>query len=197
MNPTALAQKVGRAGGIAAAKLGVPHALFRPRSAFSPLAAANRIAQLPASFTPKDMRYRTAPSYGHGLYFGVFDASRTQAGDYLVGPTGTWFIAAQQPLLPVLCVLANRTLTLGRPAAPDAAGSNGYGGVSLGAATVLGTSWPASVMSNGGGQEGMLPSDATVPYWSRAAAGACRSRCAPPISSPTISAAPSSSPPPR
>src|SRR6185437_5188738 len=113
----------------------------------------------------RDMRYRTAPSYGHGLYFGLFDASQTQAGDYLVGPTGTWFIAAQQPLLPVLCVLANRTLTLGRPSAPNAAGGNDYGGVSLGAATVLGASWPASVMSNGGGAEGMLPSDATVPYW--------------------------------
>ena len=166
MNPAALQTRIGRAGGIAARRLGVPHDLYRPKTAYQPLAIANRILRLPASFTPKDMHYRTPLNYGPGLYYGLFDSTVTAAGDYLGGPAGTWFITAQQPLLPILCVLTNCTVTLGRPAAPNAAGTNSYGGVTLGAATVLGTGWPASVTSSGGGQEGALPSDATVPYWS-------------------------------
>ena len=40
-----------------------------------------------------------------------------------------WFIAAQQRLLPVLCVQTNRIVSFSRPAAPSSTGVNAYGGV--------------------------------------------------------------------
>ena len=40
-----------------------------------------------------------------------------------------WFIAAQQRLLPVLCVQTNRIVSFWRPAAPSNTGVNTYGGV--------------------------------------------------------------------
>ena len=68
-------------------------------------------------------------------------------------------------LLPSLCVLANRVLTLTRPAAPTDAGVNGYGGVLTSNATPLLTAWPGSILTAGSGSPGDLPSDANIPSW--------------------------------
>ena len=164
MDQAKLADRLGRANGIAARVLGLPHDLFRPSSARNPLDLSNRILRLQAAFPP-DPKFGKPQGYGANLVIGVFDNSATQAGDYLSGPSGTYFIASQRPLLPVLCVQANRTVSFARAAAPFSAGSNAYGGVTLEAATLLAANWPASLLSNSGGQQGVLPSDVTIPSW--------------------------------
>ena len=164
MDQAKLADRLGRANGIAGRVLGLPHDVFRPNSVTNPLDLANRILRLPAAF-PFDAKFAKPPSYGAAICAGVFDSSGTQAGDYLVGPSGTYFIASQVPLLPVMCVLTNRMVSLGRPGAPASAGVNDYGGVTLQSSTLLASNWPASVLANSGGAQGVLPSDTTIPSW--------------------------------
>ncbi len=116
MDPVALQDAISRGMGVAALKLGALCDAYRPRSAQNPLGPANRYLRLAASFNAEDPTYRKPSGYGRATWFGVFDSAYTRPGDYLSGPPGVFFIAAQQPLLPVLCVLTNRTLSAIRPA---------------------------------------------------------------------------------
>ena len=86
-----------------------------------------------------------------------------------------WFIAAQQKLLPTLCVKINRTVRILRPAAPGNTGLNPYGGVSLDTATTLITEYPASILgaSAGGQSTAALPTDAPIGYWTVLLPTAC------------------------
>ncbi len=160
-----LQDRIDRGLGAAARHIGSPYDAFRPTSAKNPLAAANRYLQLPAAFSPEDQGFKHFSSYGRSAWAGIFDSAYTQPGDYLSGPAGTFFIAAQQALLPTLCVLTNRVLTLSRPAAPATPGINSYGGVLISTATPLLIAWPASVLTAGSGSPGDLPSDANIPSW--------------------------------
>jgi hypothetical protein len=157
--------RIVRGYGAAARKIGDSYDAYRPISVNDPIAPANRFLRLPAAFSPDDLSFHRPASYGHATWFGLFDSAYTQPGDYLKGPGGTFFIVAQQPLLPILCVLASRTLSVSRPAAPAAAGVNSYGGVTLATSTPLISGWPASVLSAGTGRPGVLPSDGRLPSW--------------------------------
>ena len=95
---------------------------YRPSSTDDPLTPANRYLRLPAAFSAPDGRFQRPEPYGAALWDGVFDSAYTQPGDYLVQGSWTWFIAAQQPLLPALCVKANRVVSFARPPAQSAAG---------------------------------------------------------------------------
>ena len=153
---------------VAARAAGAPVDAYRPSGAVNPLDPANRYLRLHALFTGMMGKFLRPDGYGETLVHGIFDAAYTQVGDYLVQPGGgTWFIASQEPMLPVLCVRASRVVSLARANAPSATGVNGYGGVTATTTTPLLTDWPASVMgAAGGGQpEAGLPSDSTVPYW--------------------------------
>src|SRR5579875_583148 len=118
MDPNLLQDAISRGMGVAARALGQSCDAYRPSGPGNPLGIANRYLRLPASFNAQDPSYARPNGYGRALWFGVFDAAYTQPGDYLVGPMGTYFIAAQQALLPVLCVQTNRVLNALRPAAP-------------------------------------------------------------------------------
>jgi len=104
--------------------------------------------------------------YATAKWQGVFDASYTQPGDFLVEGQRIFFIAAQQPLLPVLCVRTNRIVSIVRPALQNSIGANSYGGYSAGEASILMSEWPASVLGITGKGEPTagLPTDQTVPY---------------------------------
>lgn len=89
-------------------------------------------------------------------------------GDYLAGPAGTFFIAAQPALLPAVCVLTNRILTLHRPDGAVHLGVNGYGGVERKDEEILLDGWPASVLMEVRSQRGggALPGEAGPSTWS-------------------------------
>ena len=160
-----LQDRIDRGRGTAARHIGAAYDAYRPVSPEHPLDPANRYIRLPAAFMPEDASFRRPAGYGRPTWLGLFDNAYTQPGDYLSGPSGTFFIAAQQPLLPVLCVLTTRTLTFLRPAAPASPGVNSYGGVTLAAAKPLLVAWPASVLAAGTGAPGTLPADANLPSW--------------------------------
>ncbi len=165
MQVRTLQDRIDRGRGTAARHIGAAYDAYRPSSTDHPLTPANRYLRLPAAFMPDDGSFKRPSGYGRPTWLGLFDSAYTQPGDYLSGPGGTFFIAAQQSLLPVLCVLATRTLTLSRTAAPTFPGMNSYGGTMLATATPLLVAWPASVLTAGAGAPGTLPGDANLPSW--------------------------------
>ena len=165
MHQPRLQDRIARGLGTAARHIGSSYDAFRAVSAHHPLADANRFLRLPAAFNADDRKFRRPTGYGRATWYGIFDSAYTQPGDYLRGELGTFFVASQTALLPSLCVLANRVLTVSRPAAPTSAGVNAYGGVLTSTATTLLTGWPGSVLMAGSGAPGSLPSDANIPSW--------------------------------
>ncbi len=155
----AVPDAIRRGLGLAARAVGDWCDLYRPSGTGAALTPANRILRLPAAFAHR-RGFAVAAEHGEALWQGVFDAAYTLPGDYLRGADGTFFIAAQPRLGPVLCVKTNRTLTLARPAGPALAGMNRYVGVLDATLQPLLTAWPASVLGAGAGGRGMLPGDA-------------------------------------
>lgn len=152
---------------VAARAVGMRADAYRPRGESEPLAPRNRYLRLHTAFTANRGGFAHAVEYGEALWHGIFDAAYTRPGDYLVREDGTWFIAAQQSLMPVLCVHTNRIISFSRPAPQPATGINDYGGMTASTLVPLMTSWPASVIAGSAGNRTSagLPSDATVPYW--------------------------------
>lgn len=167
MDPIELQDRVHWGLNAAARAVGVDTNAFRPSGFAEPLAPKNRFLRLRAAFTARDGKFAHPNAYGDALWYGIFDAAYTRPGDYLVQAETVWFIAAQQRLVPVLCVQTNRIVSFSRPAAPSSTGVNTYGGVITETNEVLLTNWPASVLgvAGRGHPSADLPSDSSVPYW--------------------------------
>jgi hypothetical protein len=116
----------------------------------------------------EDKDWHRSARYGQPLWFAVYDTSYTLPGDYLVGPMGTFFIAAQPAFLPTVCVLTNRILTIRRASGAACAGINGYGGVKARDEVMLLEDWPASMLteSSGARTSGALPDEPGPATWS-------------------------------
>lgn len=140
---------------------------FRPCGSSDPLDHKNRFLRLPLAFVPARGSGNHTNVYGEALWHGLFDASYTRPGDYLVASAGTYFIASQAPLLPVLCVRTNRTISFSRASIQTNPALNGYGGYTANARLTLMDKWPASVLGEGvsAGSPAGLPTDQAVPIW--------------------------------
>ncbi|MEF3066310.1 hypothetical protein [Pandoraea apista] len=158
----------------AAKRLGLSYAQFRPASAVNPL--ATQTGNLLAAFNAEDMSYGKPNRYGDPVWYGLFDGRLTQAGDYLVGPGGTYFIASQQLHLPIQCVECNGVVRASRVASQSGVGMVGYGGPCgepgaggddylIGDAT--GAGWPASILLFGQREKSIsgLPSSSQQIGW--------------------------------
>ena len=124
--------------------------VFRPDGPMLPMAPRCRVLRMPAAFSAPDGRFARPVGHGQVYWHGVFDAAYTRVGDYIRrGDGAVWFIAAQQALLPVLCVRASRVVEVRRTTAPERPGLAPYGGTASGAETVL-RGWPAGMVAAGG-----------------------------------------------
>ena len=161
MNGATIQARIYKGYAIAALKIGVLHDQYRPTSALNPISLGNRLTSLPVSFNSEDFSYMKPNKYGKPTWFAVVDGAQTKVGDYLKGPTGTFFIAAQQPLLPILAVECNRTVSVYRPQQQTGIGAQGYGGDTDANETLLMQAWPASVLQGPKGEksEAHLPGD--------------------------------------
>lgn len=164
MDQTGIQAKVAYGYLKAATYLGATFTQYRPDGPANPISDANQIATLKAAFDP-DAKFSFAKPSGYGkpVYFGLFDPSHVQVGDYLVHDTqGTYFLAGFEPIKPPMCVQCNRTLTFTRPGPPKI-GPNAYGGPLPSDAVVMLTAWPASVLKGTKGDKGdtgtLLPGD--------------------------------------
>jgi hypothetical protein len=168
---------VRRGLGRAAIVLGPVAEVYRPASVnLAPLSLSNLVLRMPAAFAPHGGSWAKPQGYGQALWDGLFDGAYTRPGDYIVrkesstgaGDGGIWFIAAQQKLLPPLCVRASRVVTFTRTAPAATAGVNGYGGVTTQPRTTVVSAWPASVLDSGvgGKYQADLPTDTSLGDWS-------------------------------
>lgn len=167
-----LEDRLRRAEGRAATAIGLWCEAYRPQGGGPALDPANRFLRLPAFLAPPEGR---PPGYGAAAWRGVFDAAYTRPGDYIMRPESApgaddaaqWFIAAQEPLTPILCIRAERMLRLTRPLGASEPGINGYGGAGAEAEAMLLDLWPASVLTSGGtGTAGAdLPADVPAGSW--------------------------------
>jgi hypothetical protein len=141
---------------------------FRPIGPLNPMDKQNRYLRLPAAFLARRGGDTRANVYGEPLWHGVFDASYTRPGDYIVLDSRVFFVASQEPLLPVLCVRANRTISVTRPNAQGNPAANSYGGYTSGGSTILMERWPASVLAGDrtGATIAALPINLGVPFLS-------------------------------
>jgi len=153
--------------GISARHVGQFAEAFRPKGPSDPLNKQNRFLRLPAAFVSAKGDGGTTNAYGETLWHGIFDASYTQPGDYLALEKGTFFLASQAPLLPPLCVMTNRTISIARPNMQTNNATNPYGGYFSGSSVLLLDGWPACVLGeNRSSSSGVnLPTDLAVPFW--------------------------------
>lgn len=175
MDPLALQDVLYRGLGRAGRAVGRWCEAFRPTDGQDPVAPRNLVLRLPAGFAPADGRFGRAQGPGQVFWQGLFDAAYTRPGDYLVqresrrgmADGGVWFIAAQQPLLPVLCVRASRVVDVIRPPAPDRPGIGSYGGIGDAVEQVLLRRWPAGVLAGPPSRAGAgsLPDEAGGLGW--------------------------------
>lgn len=166
MDATKLQSKVWSGYAKAAKRIGPVYQLFRPSSATNPF-QYGPLGSLNASFNAEDMTYGRPNKYGKPTWFCLVDGSQVQVGDYLTNATQTFFIAAMQPILPILAVDCNRTVNVLRPQQQTGVGAVGYGGDTDANETPLMTGWAASVLQGTKGEknEVNLPGDVRNPWW--------------------------------
>lgn len=166
MNSALLQQKIYSGYAKAALRVGPIYTQYRPVTAMNPLATAR--ATFNASFNAEDMKYGRPNKYGKPTWFGLFDGTLTQVGDYLVGPSGTFFIAAQQLTLPILVVECNRVASFYRQQQQTGVGALPYGGTTLANETLLAAGWPCSILQGAKGEKSAvnLPGDIRNPWFS-------------------------------
>lgn len=138
---------------------------YRPSGSRKPVSDDNLFIRLPAIFSGARGGFASPNVYGMPMCEGIFDAGYTKPGDYLVRGEGTWFIASQEPLLPILCVRTNLTVSFWRVANTFGANGSDYGSIDPAKRECLIESWPASVLGDSAarGMARQLPSDEQLP----------------------------------
>jgi hypothetical protein len=143
--------------------LGCETDAYRPIGDSNPIDRPNRYMRLRAAFSRADGNFSQPVGYGIALWRGYFDASYTRVGDYLVQGNDIWFIAAQRSLMPVLCIKANRVISIKRLLDPA---NGGPDDATVPNSTIAIISrWPASMLGiNAEGKPSThLPGDTTTP----------------------------------
>ena len=160
------------ASGKAARYAGLLAEAYRSTTSSDPLNPQNRFIKLPAVFLPPSGSINNTNTYGQPIWHGLFDGSYTRPGDYIVVGSSTYFIASQEPLMPILCVRTNRTISISRPNQQTLTAANSYGGYTLGASVIQISNFPACVLgeNRSGASTTDLPSDQTVPFLVRSSA---------------------------
>lgn len=163
MNNSSLQDQIYRGMGTAARAIGISCNAFRPTSPAEPLAPENRFLQLDVAFNAQDNTFRRAGLASQAAWYCICDSAYLKPGDYLseVLSNRIWFIGAIQPLLPVVSILTNRTVSISRPAGYNLPGLNAYGGGET--SSPIASNFPVSLL-HGGDLRGpaTIPSDARL-----------------------------------
>lgn len=148
--------------------IGTAFAQYRPTAADNPTTGTPINPSLLASFNAKDMKYGKAQDFAKATWYCLADGTQLQVFDYLVGER-TFYIAAMQPLLPILAVECNRTVNVMQPQiqGPNVGGITDYEGTDKANETAMMVGWPASILTGTKGEKGevSLPGDVRNPWW--------------------------------
>lgn len=170
MDAAAINAKILAGRGKAALRIGLPCDVYRPVDIGAPL--SNPITTINAAFNAADNTYARPNLYGKPVWFGDFDGRLTQVGDYLVRVSdgATYFIAGQQPLLPLICIDCPRSVRVSRQATTPVQGVPGTYSSLAALSDILGnidTPWPASILMGGRVQPSTgLPAGVREAAWS-------------------------------
>ena len=151
-----------------AAQLGPVFSYYRPSGTGNPVDPANLIGTLPVALSADSLSFKAPNLYGKAVWEGMWDGRLTQVGDYFVGPSGTYFVAAQQMLLPPVAVECNAIASFLRPHSSDDVGEiEEYGGDDASAEDALESGWPCSLLTKSRGEksDANLPDDVKVPWF--------------------------------
>ena len=151
----------------AAARVGLPHDIYRPVDATNPLVVGNKIGTLQAAFTihtAKNFNFEKPSDFTDPMFHALLDPTTLQVGDFIVpqsGFFGPFFIASKTPSMPVLSVQTNRTLSIYTHAAASAqVGNIGYSGSTTATETAIVSNWPASMLAGSTSRrDNKLPED--------------------------------------
>jgi len=165
MDGLRLADRIAYGGGMAARKAGVICDAYRPVDGACPLSPSHRMIRLGVVTLPAGGGFRGPAGFGVAFRQLVLDQAYIMPGDYLVGSSGTYLVATNEPPAPVLGVQCNEVITLWRTATPAVAGINPYGAVLLRDARVVLSGYPAALIPGGVSDRGRvgLPDDTKLP----------------------------------
>ncbi|QAU22590.1 hypothetical protein EO087_00220 [Dyella sp. M7H15-1] len=167
MDSSTLQTKLYAGYAAAAKRIGQAFTQYRPAAGTAALAAGNVIGTVLAAFDAGTFNFAKGQDYGKASWECLADGRVLQPGDYLSGNSGTYFIAAMQPLVPIQAVQCNCTVTLWRPQQQPGVGALGYGGSTKSNETEVATSFPASVLAatKTGHAPNNLPGDVAAAWY--------------------------------
>ena len=163
MDSATIQARIWRGYAKSAQVLGANYQFYRPAGTYP----GAETVSLPVSLNAEDMKYGKPNKYGKATWYALVDGTSVQVGDYFIGPQGTFFIAAMQPLLPILVVECNRTISLSRPQAQSGKGAQPYSGMTAADETPYATGVPCSILQGTKGEksDADLPGDVRSPWW--------------------------------
>jgi hypothetical protein len=167
--------KVAFGLGKAATALGAPCPWYRPSGPGQVIAAANSLGTLQVLLDTSAGVPQLVPEAFEkpAEWFGAFDTTGVQAGDYIVaapatdGVTSPFFVAALDWFRPARLVRCNNVVTVCRPPLSARSGLNPYGANTLASETAVLTQWPAAIttMLRVARGDVELPGEAGVGRW--------------------------------
>ena len=164
MNGDKIIAKVAKGRGKVGQKAGFAYAHYRRLSPTETVIdVSNLLGEVYATFNAQDQNYTKPNKYGQALWWGDFDYTNVNVGDFLVGDLGTFFVASKQAYLPVQAVNCNRVINIANKQFPNNAGGRGYIAVTKTMSKLYET--PCSILQSGGGKKGQFETDGTNPNW--------------------------------
>jgi len=151
---------------------GTVYNVYRPASANNPV-SGTPLATIPAIFSQDaNLSFSHPANYEKESWFGAFDLTQAEVGDYLVGQQGTFFVASTAPQSPFSaprCVLCNIVINVLRQP-EDAVGAVGplsYGGDVSSNEVMIMQGWPAGVLETKRATRGAtnLPGDEDMAWF--------------------------------
>jgi hypothetical protein len=149
----------------AALRIGTTFSIYRSADGLTPIKNANLQGTVLASANI-NWEYTRFNKYGNAVWQLIADGRVLQKGDYIVG-NNTFFIAAMQPLLPIMAVECNQEITVMRPYEEDGIGAMpGYAGNTGAKETLLLQDCPCSILEGTKGDQSpaKLPGDTKMPW---------------------------------
>lgn len=165
MDGATIAAKVWMGYGMAAMRVGTPYTQYRPTNPLGPMATAYGTQY--AVFDSGNYNFTGPEDYGKATWRALVDGRYTLPGDIFSGAAGNFFIAAQDPMLPIFAVRCNATITVFRPAPASMVGPGPYGGDVEASRIPIMAGWPASILAGTHTPERSvvaLPGDGRMPW---------------------------------
>jgi hypothetical protein len=166
MNSDQIQALINLGASLATPFLGRTTQWYRPTDPTCPaLDPANQMGTLSVRFdTDPSFKSTKPPLLGKPQWYGLYDRTNTQVGDYLVSDQGTFYIESEVNLMPTAVIQCNRTITISRKTLgnPSSQPGKAYGGDRKNHDDViLYPDFPASLLTKSRGERGdtNLPKD--------------------------------------